>query len=42
MFGTVSVSVATADYNTVALQMRNGADAADGMGVMITVSGGVR
>ncbi|KAF8358314.1 copd-1 [Pristionchus pacificus] len=37
VFGTVSVSVATADYNTVALQMRNGADAADGMGVMITV-----
>ncbi|GMR43541.1 hypothetical protein PMAYCL1PPCAC_13736 [Pristionchus mayeri] len=37
VFGTVSVSVGAPDYNTVALQMRNNADAAEGMGVMITV-----
>ncbi|GMT20745.1 hypothetical protein PFISCL1PPCAC_12042, partial [Pristionchus fissidentatus] len=35
--GSVSVSVATAEYNTVALQMRNNSDAAEGMSVIIQV-----
>ncbi|GMS90218.1 hypothetical protein PENTCL1PPCAC_12393 [Pristionchus entomophagus] len=37
LFGSVSISVAAAEYNTVALQMKNNVDAADGINVMINV-----